>query len=88
MRIINVTSKKTGIARINPAAATAYKTYLFGTACTIVLAITFAAPVSLINCPKITPNPIGKPIPAIILPKPVPIVSIEFTNPNPHVTPI
>ena len=83
-----MTSKKTGIANTKPANATAYKTYLFGTACTIVLAITFAAPVSLINCPSITPKPIGRPIPAIIFPNPVPMVSIEFTNPNPHVTPI
>ena len=77
IRITNVTSKNTGIDRINPANPTAYIAYFSGNRETSLSAITVAPPVSLTNCPRMIPRPIGKPMLPIMFPKPLLITVIR-----------
>ena len=88
IRIINVTSKNTGMDKINPAILKPQIAFFAGNADTILSAITSAAPLSFISCPRIVPKPTGKPILVIIFPNPDAIVDVVVSKSSPPITPI
>ena len=88
IRITKVTSKNTGMDRTKPAREMAHMARFSGKAETILSAITPAAPLSFSNWPRITPKPMGRPMPVIILPKPEEIVDTVSIRPRPPIPPM
>ena len=83
-----VTSKNTGIDRTKPAREMAHMARFSGKAETILSAITPAAPLSFSSWPRITPKPMGRPMPVIILPKPEEMVDTVSIRPRPPIPPM
>ena len=88
IRMTKVTSKNTGIDRTKPAREMAHMARFSGKAETILSAITPAAPLSFSSWPRITPKPMGRPMPVIILPKPEEMVDTVSIRPRPPIPPM
>ena len=88
IRMMNVTSKNTGMDRMKPAMLRPQTARFSGNAATSLSAITEAAPLSFISWPSMVPKPTGRPMLVIISPKPDEIVVAVVSRSRPPATPI